>query len=114
MIGLQAEGLSVYDYLPGEEAPYPFVHLAESQQTDEANKTAIFGDVLQTINVWHTQKNRGTVSDMLLTCKKVCRNIQHTDNFSWCVRNVTQRIITDTTTETPLLHGVLQVQFKFS
>ena len=109
-------GYDVYDgALPPEDTPYPFVYLADSQQIDDANKTAVFGSVYQTIHVWHNNpKQRGTVSAILLAVKDVCRKIDHTKNFAWYVRNVDQRILTDTTTKQPLMHGVLDVEFRFS
>lgn len=113
---LETLGYSVYDgVLPPENTPYPFVYLGDCRQLDDENKTQIFGTVYQTIHVWsNTPQNRGTVSTMLLNIKTTCRNIGHTDNFAWMVRNVTQRIIPDATTKTPLLHGVLEIEFRFS
>lgn len=110
---LRKEGLSVFDYLPGEDTPYPFIKLSESQQIDTQNKTCIHGTVNQTIDFWGTLKNRGSLSEMMLTCKRVCRNICKTKNFNWSVGNITQQILTDTSTNTPLLHGKLYVQFYF-
>ncbi len=115
-LNLESIGHDVYDgFLPPEDTPYPFDYLGECQQIDDANKSAVFGRVHQTIHVWHNNpKQRGTVSKMLLDIKTVCRNIKHTTNFAWSVRNVTQNILTDTTTKSPLLHGVLDVEFYFS
>ena len=49
-----ALGYDVYDgFLPPEDTPYPFVYLGDSQQTDTANKSAVFGNVHQTIHIWH-------------------------------------------------------------
>lgn len=109
-------GYDVYDgALPPEDTPYPFVYLADSQQIDDANKTAIFGSVYQTIHVWHNNaKQRGTVSAMLLAIKDVCRKVEHTKNFAWYVASVDQRILADDTTKTPLLHGMLDIEFRFS
>ena len=85
------------------------------QQTDTTNKSAVFGNVFQTIHVWsNAPKNRGTVSAILLDIKKVCRRIENTDNFKWLAIGVTQQIISDNTTKTPLLHGVIEIEFKFS
>lgn len=50
---------------------------------------------------------------MLLAVKDVCRKIDHTKNFAWYVRNVDQRILADDTTKTPLLHGMLDIEFRF-
>lgn len=106
----------VYDgFLPPEGTPYPFLYLSDSQQTDDANKTAVFGNVYQTIHVWsNNPRRRGEVSAMLLEVKRICRKMEHTQNFAWMLRNVNQRILPDNTTKQPLLHGVLEVEYKFS
>lgn len=106
----------VYDtFLPPEGTPYPFIFIADSQQTDTQTKSALTGNVFQTIHVWHNNpKQRGTVSQILLDIKKICYMLEHTENFGWFVVNMNQRILPDKTTKTPLLHGVLEVEFKFS
>lgn len=113
---IKALGYDVYDdFLPPDGTPYPFVYLADSQQIDEANKTAVFGSVHQTIHIWcDNPKRRGTVSKMLLAIKNTCRKLERTDNFAWDVRNVNQRILPDKTTKQPLLHGLLEIEFSFS
>ena len=69
-------GYDVYDgFLPPDGTPYPFVYLADSQLIDDANKTAVFGSVHQTIHVWHNNpRQRGTVSKMLLAIKLHAEN----------------------------------------
>lgn len=116
LLKIQALNYDVYDeFLPPGGTPYPFVYLADSQQVDTANKSAVFGNVYQTIHVWSdTPRNRGTVSAMLLAIKQACRKVEHTANFAWGLQKVSQRIITDNTTKRPLLHGVLEAEFKFS
>lgn len=116
LTAIQTLGYDVFDgYLPPKGTPYPFVYVGEMQQVDEANKSAVFGKVHATVHVWHnTPKQRGTVSQMLLSIKTACRNLRYTQGFSWDVRNIDQRILPDDTTETPLLHGVLDIEFQFS
>lgn len=113
---IRKQGYDVYDGgLPPKDAPYPFVYLADSQQTDRSNKNAVFGTVYQTIHVWgNTPKKRGTVSAMLLGIKGICRRLEYTQDFSWMVTGISQRILADTTTKQPLLHGILEVEFQFS
>lgn len=115
-LDLEALGYDVYDgFLPPDNTPYPFIFIGDSQQIDDANKSAVFGSVHQTIHIWHNNsRQRGTVSGMLLAVKTACRKIRHTTNFAWNVRNVSQQIIPDNTTKSPLLHGVLNVEFYFS
>lgn len=116
LLKMKELGYDVYDaFLPPKGTPYPFIYLADSQQTDTPNKTAVFGNVSQTIHIWHNNpRQRGTVSKMLLDIKKVCYQLKHTENFAWMVRDMNQRILSDNTTKTPLLHGLLEVEFKFS
>lgn len=113
---LKKEEYAVYDgFMPPEGTAYPFVYLADNQQTDDIYKNAVTGSVFQTIHVWHSNpKQRGTVSGILLDIKKICYGIERTKSFGWNLRNVEQRIISDNTTKQPLLHGVLSLEFKFS
>ena len=105
-----------YDgYLPPEGTPYPFIYVGDSQQIDQQNKMTIFGTVSQTVHVYsNTPRNRGTVSGMLLHIKETTRAIGQTKNFRWEVSDVNQQILPDNTTSEPLLHGVLELQFRFS
>ena len=111
---IKAKEYAVYDgFLPPEGTPYPFVYLAENRMKDSPNKSNILGTVYQTVHVWHSSpKKRGTVSEMLAEIKDICWHLHYTQTFAWNCWNVTQRILTDKSTKTPLLHGVLEVEFK--
>ena len=115
-LSLEEMGYSVYDgFLPPEDTPYPFIYLGDCRQNDEANKSAVHGRVYLTIHVWHNNpKQRGTVSKMLLDIKTACRQLKHTNDFSWDFKNPIQQIFADNTTKTPLLHGVIEAEFYFS
>lgn len=115
LVTIKEQGYDVYDgAMPPVNTPYPFVYLADSQQIDDENKSAIFGNVYQTIHVWHNSPTkRGTISAMIGTLKSLCRQLHYTPSFAWSVSGVDQRILTDTTTASPLLHGVLYMTFKF-
>ena len=116
LLRIKALGYDVFDgELPPENTPYPFVYLGDMQQTDRNTKTEVIGSTFPSIHIWHSSpKKRGTVSKMLREIKLVCRRIEKTKNYSWFVKNMNQRIITDTTIKTPLLHGILEVEFAFS
>ena len=115
-LALEAKGYAVYDgAMPPERTPYPFIYLGDFQQLDTERKNAVTGTVYPMIHVWHNQyTQRGTVSQMLLDIKNVCRSLQRTPNFAWLIRNVNTRIIADNTTKTPLLHGVVEADCLFS
>lgn len=109
------EGMVHDGFLPPDGTPYPFVYLAGSQLVDSMTKNAVMGSVYQTIDVWHDDpQKRGTVSAMLLQIKDICRGLNKTANFGWDIRSVDQQIMPDTSTKQPLLHGILEVEFRFS
>lgn len=117
LVGIKNLGYDVYDgSMPPESASYPFVYLADSQLVDDRRyKDAVFGNVFQTVHVWHNNpRKRGTVSAMLLAVKDEANKIEHTNGFYWELRNVTQRILTDDSTDRTLLHAVLELEFKFN
>lgn len=115
-LDIEALSYDVHDgVLPPEGTPYPFVYLGDMQETDTNCKNAVFGRVHQVIHIWHNNtRQRGKVSVMMQKIKNVCRNIGHTANHSWDVQGIASRIIPDNTTKTPLLHGVIEVDFNFS
>lgn len=101
--------------MPPEDTEYPFVYLADVQQNNTILKNAITGLVYPTIHIWHsTPKQRGTVSTMIAQIFNVCLKIEHTKNYAWFVRDCNSRIITDTTTKVPLMHGIIEPEFRYS
>lgn len=107
----------VYDSgLPPDGTPYPFIYLGDSRMIDDTRyKDIVLATVNQTIHVWHNNpRQRGTVSSMLADIKSICRQIRHTATYAWDIRDVNQQIFPDTTTNTPLLHGVLELEYSLS
>ena len=115
-LSLEAMGYSVYDgSLPPEDTPYPFIYLGEFSQSDKMFKNAITGTVYPTIHIWHNnEKQRGTVSQMMLDAKRVICTIDRTSNYNWLPQSLNSRIIPDNTTKTPLLHGIVEAGVEFS
>ena len=115
-LGIEAKGYAVYDGpLPPEGTPYPFVYLGDFRQSDTEHKNATTGTVYPTIHVWHNNpRQRGTVSKMMLDIKTVIRSISHTESFGWLMRYINSQIFADTTTKSPLLHGVVEAEALFS
>ena len=109
-------GDRVYDgQLPPEGTPYPFIYLADTQVIDEPNKGGVFGRVIQTIHVYSNDTSqRGTTSRFALAVKNICRQIEATPNFTCEATNISQHILNDNTTDKPLLHVVLDVEYRFS
>lgn len=116
MLSIRNIGYDVYDgALPPEGTPYPFVYMGTSHIVDKENKTAVFGDVYQTIHIWHSNpQQRGTVSEIAGNIKRVARELIHTDNFAWRCAGISQQILHDSTTRQPLIHAVIELDFSFS
>ena len=107
-------GYTVYDYLPMDDVPYPFVFLGEDLSTDIPNKTAIHGSYNLTLHIYNDQKKRGTTSTMMMNIKQALRELKHTQGFYISVNNINDQIIQDTTTNIPLSHGIIDVEFYFN
>ena len=46
--------------------------------------------------------------------KQVSRTLEHTENHAWSAGDVNQQILPDSSTSEALLHGILNIEFKFS
>lgn len=117
LVNLRAEfgDDKVYDgMLPPANTPYPFIYLADNTFNDDgSNKTQILGDCYQTVHVWHNNPaKRGELSAIMQTVKQICRQITKTNTYSWRWISTDQRIITDSTTKAPLMHGVIELHYK--
>ena len=115
-LALEAKGYDVYDgALPTENTPYPFIYLGDFRESDSQLKNAVVGYVYPTIHVWHNNINqRGTVSRIILDVKKTIMGLDKTANFNWLMQALNGQIISDNTTKTPLLHGIVEATLKFS
>ena len=110
---LREQGYQVYDgALPDKDALYPFIYLGDNQMIDENRKREVQGIVYQTIHVWHNRVNqRGTLSAMILEIKTVCHQLE--SKSGWLMSECSSQILPDSTTSVPLLHGIVEVGFKF-
>lgn len=105
----------VFDgYLPPEGTPYPFVYLSGTHQVDDlGNKMQTLGMIYQTIDVWMDDPHkRGTLSQTMNRCISIARNLKHTKTYAWRMTGCDQQIMTDTTTSTPLMHGIIDITFR--
>lgn len=107
-------GYETFDYLPAKETEYPFVYVGEQFEQDRRTKRRLYGDVQQTIHVYHDYRERGEVTTMVNNLKVAIRSIKKTDNFQVSCKGITgQTLIDDSTAET-LIHGIIEVDFTFN
>lgn len=107
-------GYDTYDYLPPSEVSYPFIFIGEQFSQDEANKTAIHGSVQQTIHIYHTHENRKEVSEMIFNVQEDIRKLKNTDNYYVAIKGITNQMITDVSTDSVLIHGIVEIDFSFN
>ena len=111
-----ALGYDVYNYRPPEEVAYPFVELSETQITNQANKSQIFGTVPVTINIWGLYTKRKQVSDMAQALFHEALRVRSIESFDFRlnINASTTRMLKDSTTNTPLWRAIVELEFKFS
>lgn len=108
---------NVYDgALPPEDTPYPFVYMGDVTDGDDyqIKDKGInpWGRTDIRIHVWHNKvTERGTLSEIVRQVKEILRTVSRTENYVWDLRSLTSNILPDTTTKTPLLHGVVDATY---
>lgn len=103
-------GYVTYDYLPDERASYPFVFIGEQFKQDvREHKDYLNGQTQVTVHVWHNDwKQRGTVMDMMAEIEQKVR-----ERYRFNVLGVDTQVLTDNSTGSDLLHGILEVEIKY-
>lgn len=106
-------GYSVFDYLPADEVSYPFVLVGEYFNNDRKTKSIKFGNVVQTIHVYHSHKGRRELTTMIDRIKAECEKLKRTENFYITCKNTSDQVMLDNSTGESILHGILEVEFQF-
>lgn len=111
----QSLGYATYDIRPMSEVGYPFVDFEDSQELHTPTKTDRMGKIPIVLNVWGTHKQRKIVAEM---CEKVLlasRDLTSTDwHFYLDLNNTNTRMMVDTSTNTNLVRGILELEFYYS
>lgn len=103
-----------YDYLPAKDVGYPFVYIGEQSDQDKRTKTSIYGNVQQTIHIYHLIENRRDLTGMMDALKVELRKLKRTENFYVRCKKITAQTIQDTTTPQALWHGIIEAEFTFN
>lgn len=104
-----------YDYLPGEGTKYPFVFIGEQFAQDTRKKNVVIGSVQQTIHVYHNDyRKRGSTTKIMDDILAELRKQKKAGLYSIDLVGVSMRVVPDNTTSTPLLHGIMELNFKFN
>lgn len=107
-------GHLVTDYLPPGDTPYPFIFIGEQSDIDRVNKTALHGEINQTVHVYNTIQSRSETSNIVQQLRSRYYNLKKTENFAVTVRQVQGTMLVDTTDTDPLWHAVLDLTIQFN
>ena len=107
------QGYDTFDYLPDESQSYPFVFVGNQQNTDIQTKGRTLGTTHIQIDVYAEFNHRSEVLDIMDDLQATVINYQHTDNFKYQVTNTSQQMIADQSTDSPLWHGVLELDIQY-
>lgn len=109
-------GYDAYDYLPGKEAPYPFVFIGEIFEQSRNTKTKRIGDYQITLHIYHTEPkyNRKAVTDMREAIKREYYKLKRAYGYQMIPKRHNGQIIIDTSTNIPLLHGILELDMTIN
>ncbi|WP_077317575.1 hypothetical protein [Virgibacillus proomii] len=106
-------GYNTVDYLPANDYGLPFVHIGEQFSQDLRTKDLLYGNVQQTINVYHNYRKRRELTTMVNNLKEAFRKIKHTENFYVTVKNVSDRSVQGKTGTERYWRGIIEVEFRF-
>lgn len=104
----------VYESLPDENAPYPFIVLGEIQKINSNYKTALGTRINITIDVWGDSESRFSVDSIINDIESVRRVITKHYQFEKRIGDSDSQLLHDNSTSVDLLHGVLNLTFQLT
>lgn len=108
-------GYVVYDKLPMEEVPYPFIviknNLSEYEKRHKHSRSLTHS---LKIDTWHLSDNRGEHDKTLTQIEQSLFSLGAVNGHSLIVRRLNSSEMTDTTTNNSLLHGIIDVTYQIN
>lgn len=103
----------VYDGdLPPAGVSYPFIYMADAWQSDTGCKTGEYSTVTQTVHVYHDRPDkRGDLSALLYQIKTIAKQLYSTPSYQWLLQDCTIRVLSDNSTDQPLVHGIVELKY---
>lgn len=104
------DNVTVYDYLPPNDVEYPFIFIGEQfKQNYRENKDRLSKTTQITIHVYHNDPySRGTLAGIMAS-------IESSIIATFGVRGerINTQVLADNSTNTPLLHGIIEAEIEF-
>lgn len=109
-------GYATYNYLPGNEASYPFVFIGEVFEQSRRTKSNIFGDYQVTINIYASdpKRDRKTVTDMRENLKRAFYQIKGANGYQIIPKRHNGRVFNDNSTGTTFVRGFLELEMTIN
>lgn len=111
----QRLGYDTYDYLPGDEAAYPFVFIGEQfKQSARDSKDSDLNRTQVTVHVWHDNpRQRGTLTHMMDQIETNARAVKNLSGLTVEVLEADDQVIPDNSTGKDLMHGILEINYEY-
>lgn len=107
-------GFDTYDYLPDEQANYPFIVLDNMEDVPVNLKTEVFGRTDITIHVWGNDEMRNEVTEAISKLVNLREIESKNYKFKARLRENSSQILNDTSVaNTNLIHGVATLVFDW-
>lgn len=108
-------GYDTYDYLPHKVA-YPFVYLGDQQGIASETKELFnkIGMSHLTFHIFNKADSRSETTDMSMRLIDQCKRLRRSNIYNIVFVSSDQHIFLDTTTEQPLIHIAVNVEFQYS
>lgn len=108
----KVSSVPVYNFwIAPEEVKKPFISIGTVSEGGTTLKGGTSEEVTIGFHCWSTRLDRRMeMSQILTTLEDIARRLV-IDGLSLCLTSSTRRILTDTTTTTPYLHGVVFLDF---
>lgn len=112
---VMALGIRVFEFLPKEGTPYPFVVMGDTHLLPQATKTHLYGRCTTTLHLWADPNNRKQVSDMIGNIMAEASRIKQIERTQWSmiISESDSQILKDNSTSESLYHGLLHLYFRF-
>lgn len=108
-------GNQVYDRLPMEEVPYPFIVLKnDNSDYGSIHKFTRNMNATLKIDTWYLSADRGAHDKTLTQIEQSLLNLREIDGYALKVRDINTSEMTDKTTNNDLLHGTIQVTYQIN
>lgn len=108
------EGFDVYDYLPLDDVPYPFVVIGEIQVLPRQVKHKTLGRLVAMVDIWAHRDNRSEIAEISERLMEIFSSwiILESRRVKLHISASNKRVLSDTTTDLPLWHGILELEFR--